>query len=321
MSLSIQGQKCPACNAYLFEDDDIVFCPECGAPHHRDCYTALGHCALENDHGTDRQYDTSSRISEEEPKEEIPENEAAEEQSPQNEQINQDDKQPYRCMRCGTVLSPEQRSCPRCRTPRIDNQNVTFTPFGPRLYRKWSEDTIVEGDVTLKELTPIVGVNASRYSDKFVTLNKKNKTSWNWAAFFFPAGWAMSRKCFKYGIVFLTVLIAGTLLAIPMRELLSALPIQNATPAEVSSLISNGGIMPSLLYVLSGVLTFGVRIVAALFGDYIYRGECIEKARLIREAVDEKETLYYKLGGVNALWFAVALLAQSYLPTIISAFF
>ena len=56
MSLNIEDKQCQLCNAYLFEDDDVVFCPECGAPHHRECYNSLGHCALEHLHGTDQQY-------------------------------------------------------------------------------------------------------------------------------------------------------------------------------------------------------------------------------------------------------------------------
>ena len=31
MSISIEGEKCPVCGAYLFDEDDVVFCPECGA--------------------------------------------------------------------------------------------------------------------------------------------------------------------------------------------------------------------------------------------------------------------------------------------------
>ena len=31
MSFNIEGEQCPVCHAYLFEDDDVVFCPECGA--------------------------------------------------------------------------------------------------------------------------------------------------------------------------------------------------------------------------------------------------------------------------------------------------
>ena len=42
--------KCAICGSYLFDDDDIVYCPECGAPHHRDCYNTVGHCGKEDMH-------------------------------------------------------------------------------------------------------------------------------------------------------------------------------------------------------------------------------------------------------------------------------
>ena len=47
MSLNTEGVSCVRCHAYLFPEDDIVYCPVCGAPHHRECYNQLGHCALE----------------------------------------------------------------------------------------------------------------------------------------------------------------------------------------------------------------------------------------------------------------------------------
>ena len=56
MGFSVEGQSCPVCHAYLFDEDDVVICPVCGAPHHRDCYAHVGHCALEHLHGTDEQY-------------------------------------------------------------------------------------------------------------------------------------------------------------------------------------------------------------------------------------------------------------------------
>ena len=56
MSLQIEGRKCVVCQSYLFEDDDVVFCPECGAPHHRDCYKSVGRCGVAHLHGTSEEY-------------------------------------------------------------------------------------------------------------------------------------------------------------------------------------------------------------------------------------------------------------------------
>ena len=32
MSLNTEGVSCVRCHAYLFPEDDIVYCPVCGAP-------------------------------------------------------------------------------------------------------------------------------------------------------------------------------------------------------------------------------------------------------------------------------------------------
>ena len=56
MGIDFEGKKCVVCSAYLFPEDDVVFCPTCGAPHHRECYKNLGHCGLEELHGTENEY-------------------------------------------------------------------------------------------------------------------------------------------------------------------------------------------------------------------------------------------------------------------------
>lgn len=44
------GHACPRCNKPFTPADDIVVCPECGAPYHRSCYEAEGHCLFEGMH-------------------------------------------------------------------------------------------------------------------------------------------------------------------------------------------------------------------------------------------------------------------------------
>lgn len=36
---------CPVCKKQFEDGDDIVVCPECGTPHHRECYNSIHHCA------------------------------------------------------------------------------------------------------------------------------------------------------------------------------------------------------------------------------------------------------------------------------------
>ena len=47
---------CPVCNRKFEEGDDVVYCPECGTPHHRDCYKAVGHCVNRGLHASGYSY-------------------------------------------------------------------------------------------------------------------------------------------------------------------------------------------------------------------------------------------------------------------------
>ena len=38
------GEKCIVCEKAFTKDDEIVVCPECGTPYHRDCYAIEGKC-------------------------------------------------------------------------------------------------------------------------------------------------------------------------------------------------------------------------------------------------------------------------------------
>lgn len=46
-----KGIECPVCLAAFGENDDIVVCPDCGAPHHRHCYKELSACKHAALHG------------------------------------------------------------------------------------------------------------------------------------------------------------------------------------------------------------------------------------------------------------------------------
>ena len=53
---SYLGIRCPVCNKKFGESDDIVVCPVCGAPHHRECYFIKGECALLEEHKSGKEW-------------------------------------------------------------------------------------------------------------------------------------------------------------------------------------------------------------------------------------------------------------------------
>lgn len=42
--MKYKGEKCFYCNEDFNDNDDVVVCPECGTPYHRDCYKQAGSC-------------------------------------------------------------------------------------------------------------------------------------------------------------------------------------------------------------------------------------------------------------------------------------
>lgn len=307
MSLSVEGQTCPVCHAYLFDEDDIVYCPVCGAPHHRTCYQAVGHCALEDKHGTPEQY---TRPVDETPKTEPrPESRAVE-----------------HCRGCGRPLDPTANICPYCRTPR----NITppgGEEFGVRidLLGGVPPETKIE-DATAEEVRQFTLLNSQRYVPKFASLSKKNKVSWNWAAFLLPHGWLFFRKMYKQGILVSLLMIASAICALPLTVAAQQFITEDVrTSYQLASLImenlSQIGVFPILMLFVGSAISLGTRIVCGLFGDYLYRGHTLAKIREIKsQDNDDLAAELGRRGSANPLMFAVGIMAVSWVPNLIAMF-
>ena len=44
------NNHCPVCEQAFTDADDIVVCPECGTPYHRECWKKVGACVHEAEH-------------------------------------------------------------------------------------------------------------------------------------------------------------------------------------------------------------------------------------------------------------------------------
>ena len=58
-----EGLSCPVCNNPFVSDDDIVVCPQCGLPHHRECWKSIGQCFEHAKHGTSQQWSRDNHTS------------------------------------------------------------------------------------------------------------------------------------------------------------------------------------------------------------------------------------------------------------------
>jgi len=301
MSLNTNEKKCAVCSAYLFEDDDVVHCPVCGAPHHRDCYKSVGHCGLEDLHGTENQYN--------------PKNENEE------STVEEEDSKRSVCSFCGQPLAEESRFCPHCGSPR--DKEIPFDRLDGFVHV--DNNAEIEDGVTIKEAAPIVFTNLSRYIPRFMKIDKKNKASWNWAAFLLPYGWAAFRKMYSVSWALSLLMIISNLLTLPCTLAITRLPgfadLGKGSAVLARFVLENLDKIDSLALILAAVgtlLNLGIMLFGGIFGDYLYKKHVLRAAKEIKVS-DDKETALRKKGGLNIFAFMLALAAVSYLPNLIFA--
>lgn len=310
MSLNTEGVSCVRCHAYLFPEDDIVYCPVCGAPHHRECYNQLGHCALEEFHGTDRQYDKVKAREEEQAAAEMP-------------NTGENAEGLITCQMCHEKYDFALNACPKCGAPNIAKAGGSFVNFD--FLSGVPADYDIGDGITADEAKRFVAANTPRYIPKFAVLNAKNKLSWNWLAFLFPCGWMLSRKMYKNGIIAGLLTVISSLFYLPFMNAINNL---GTTPGETQAQIMQSiyehlpkmgaAVIAALL--AGFVLNIAVRILSALFGDYLYKQYAISSIKTIRAESEDMDYDYRKKGGVNIFLFLLGTMAVQYLPALIGIF-
>lgn len=310
MSLNTDGVSCVRCHAYLFPEDDIVYCPVCGAPHHRECYNQLGHCALEEFHGTDRQYDKVKAREEEQAAAEMP-------------NTGENAEGLITCQMCHEKYDFALNACPKCGAPNIAKAGGSFVNFD--FLGGVPADYDIGDGITADEAKRFVAANTPRYIPKFAVLNAKNKLSWNWLAFLFPCGWMLSRKMYKNGIIAGLLTVISSLFYLPFMNAINNL---GTTPGETQAQIMQSiyehlpkmgaAVIAALL--AGFVLNIAVRILSAFFGDYLYKQYAISSIKTIRAESEDMDYDYRKKGGVNIFLFLLGTMAVQYLPALIGIF-
>ena len=310
MSLNTEGVSCVRCHAYLFPEDDIVYCPVCGAPHHRECYNQLVHCALEEFHGTDRQYDKGKAREAEQNAAEMP-------------NTGENAEGLITCQMCHEKNDFALNACPKCGAPNIAKAGSSFENFD--FLGGVPADYDIGDGITADEAKRFVAANTPRYIPKFAVLNAKNKLSWNWLAFLFPCGWMLSRKMYKNGVIAGLLTAISALFYLPFMNAVNNLGFSaNETQAQLMQNIyehlpeMGTAVLAAML--VGFILNIAVRLLSALFGDYLYKQYAISSIKTIRAESEDMDYDYRKKGGVNIFLFLIGTMAVQYLPALIAIF-
>lgn len=307
MSLNLEGRKCVVCQSYLFEDDDVVFCPECGAPHHRDCYATVGKCGMEELHGTDEQYHYDP--------------EEAKNEEPRAEEAPAEEKKTV-CPSCSREVESDARFCPYCRAELSrEKQDVPY-PFAPPVIENLDEE--LEDGVTVREAAAVITANAPRYIEKFRALKKGRKFTWNWAAFLVPHGWFAFRKMYLLATLVSVLFVAASLFSIPMAVAEASGPaVEPQNYMEnikyFIELFNTAGPVPFICSFIGGAANLLIRIFSALFADKSYKNRVISACKQVRVA-DDRDYTIRKVGGANIFAFGLVIFSVMVVVNLIAMF-
>lgn len=255
-----KGETCPYCEKSFHADDDIAVCPECGAPHHRECYADFGRCAHAARHeaGFDWSIERKAR----------------------NLEIGATAF--VTCPHCGRSIFSESRFCNYCgnqferNVQPIDQQEVSqpLFIFGPR-----DDAEEPSGQIDVKEFDGIpvadwlkyIGRNAVRYLIFFSQQDRTGrKTSFTLSAALFPSIYFLYRKMWLWAAVAATLSLTFYFPTIVLY--LSKAGINLGFDLGVLTTIE------TYFYYIS----LGVSLIWGMFAMYFYRHTAARRIRRIK---------------------------------------
>lgn len=318
MSLLVEGQKCPVCRAYLFDNDDLVFCPDCGAPHHRDCYAAIGRCAYFEKHGTPEGYKKPEPVIKVEP--------FIDDGGSTGYEKTYSPRLTRNCPRCDAEIPEGKNVCTNCGAPAVMNG---FTPFGTPIVLDplggLAPDEKFDDDVTAKDVKDFTASNSQRYVSRFWRITTTKKTSWNWAAFLFPHAWYFYRKMYLPGILFFTLMTIASLFSMSYITVIDTFPdeaLKNYATIYSYMLSNMQSINMTPIFIslagLAGEII--IRVISGLFGDKIYLKHTLENVKKVKQNHDDSLPLKLALahkGNVNMILGVVGLFALQWITTLL----
>ncbi|MBR3843910.1 MAG: DUF2628 domain-containing protein, partial [Clostridia bacterium] len=162
-------------------------------------------------------------------------------------------------------------------------------------------------NATVGKLSRIVMQRRDYYIPRFKVLKKQGtKTvSWNWSSFFLTSYWFAYRKCYLWAVFSSLIELIALLFLSPMSgQIQTFLASQQvATYSQAMQLlIANMEFSKSVVLLAQGALLLLLirSIVFGLFGNLIYKKECLKRAEQL-DAMPKEEAGYkvFKLSGVS----------------------
>lgn len=309
------GAECLICKNKFSTEDEIVVCPECGTPYHRECYIKQGSCINHELHEKKGSWKAT---------------------------YESDDTQAEktRCKNCGELNPKNGLFCTSCGKSLLGDfdtkQNYSqfqgsdirgaFTGIPPFFQQamdqmnsgeRITDETELDG-IKVKQYNQFIKSNNLYYLPQFIKFSKtEKKTSFNLAAAFVPEIYFFFRKMTAAGVVFFLFFSAFQIMGLSTyfadETLMMKFPV---VYEKIRSIFSVQSL--KLISLISLIGMFALRLVAGFFANYLYflkAKKSINKINKMDKTESEKSDIITKKGGISkvAVYIFVSLIVLSYI--------
>lgn len=309
-----RNEKCPVCGEIFSDGDDIVVCPECGTPHHRECYFEKGECANKSLHESGYSWEPEQK----------------------QDHTSSDEKSEAGkvCSSCGAVNKAHTLICERCGHPMIERRadaggdrndyGKNGFPFGgmgmdfDSRFCGMNPDEKIAG-VKISNVSEFVGTNKYYYLPMFKRMSDSGKiVSFNFVCLFFPQFYFANRKMWLFAA--LTTIITFVLSVPTLMYYMADMNIAG----DFLKGIDFNGVSFIMLSRLTYYLNMAFKVLVCLFANWIYYRHVLKRIRNIENASDSSEASeasIKKYGGTSAPGMIMTLLVQMAITFIFMFFF
>ena len=350
--MNYENQPCPGCSKPLRDGEDIVVCPVCATPQHRECWMANGRCANDDLHASGYVWKRERiQVTEETHSEQTSDSRVCHICGSENPadalhcgncgalflQPTPNDSTNKKCAFCGKENTDDALHCNQCGAP-LGTPQVHVFGNAPRVSNMDFNENEIIGENTAGELAIYTQASAHRYLPKFKKFESGKKLSFNFAAFFFAPYWFFYRKLYKAGAFFLVAFVTASILlsgytnvlydaALEYSDAISAFDVENASEEELDAMTAEMEKMMGDFYEkvkIPMLITMGInvllRLICALAADKLYYKKAVADIKLIKETVQEphmRRLMIARRGGLSALGFTASLLGETLLVNLL----
>jgi len=276
---NFESQVCDVCGRQFDKDSDIVVCPECGTPHHRECWHQLGHCVNQDKHAQGYEWQPVRK-----------------EPAPGS----------IKCPACGSIMPEGTLFCENCgRSLKMpteaeqafnQSKNPNIQVFGvpgmmgmtisnEDLQARAERELAGEFDgVPYKDMAVYIGPNAQYYIYKFrrMAANPKYRP-FNFTAFLFTPLWFLFRKMWKMAIA---TAVLNFVTSIP------TLIIMGVDMGVMSSAMMFPGI--DVAADVLGFISIAASILFGFMAIPMYRKDTVKRLKKLKAEAGDNKEIYYR---------------------------